>query len=93
MRNQICVISLILILNSPQMLADTLTMPPLQREDPGVPMPKRGMNKEQVENQFGMPKQKVAVIGDPPISRWVYEKYTVVFEHQYVIHSLVPRKK
>ncbi|WP_348673592.1 hypothetical protein [uncultured Abyssibacter sp.] len=52
--------------------------------------PTRGMSKASVRRQFGEPGRKVAAIGDPPISRWVYDDFVVVFEHQLVLHSVVP---
>ena len=50
----------------------------------------RGMSKATVRRQFGEPSRRVAAIGDPPISRWVYDDFVVVFEHQFVLHSVVP---
>lgn len=74
--------------------ADVLKMPetpPAQREAEGlmVNLPAKGMSMAQVERDFGAPNQKMAPVGDPPISRWVYEGYTVYFEHKYVIHSVM----
>jgi hypothetical protein len=58
----------------------------------GVQRPIRGMTKQQVESFFGSPLEKMQPVGDPPITRWVYDKYTVYFEHNYVIHSAVHHK-
>ncbi|WP_126454840.1 hypothetical protein [Sulfuriflexus mobilis] len=55
----------------------------------GIPRPGRGMTMQQVEAAFGSPRQKMAPVGEPPITRWVYEQYTVHFEHDRVIHSAV----
>ena len=52
-------------------------------------MPVQGMSKEAVLVQYGEPNQKVPAVGDPPISRWVYGRYTVYFEGDYVIHSVI----
>jgi hypothetical protein len=65
-------------------------MPPNTAE--GVLRPTAGLSQDQVLNQFGEPLQRVAPVGEPPISRWVYDLYTVYFEHQYVIHSVVHKK-
>lgn len=51
--------------------------------------PHRGMTMQQVENRFGPPRNRIAAIGEPPISRWIYEGYTVYFEHQYVIQAVL----
>lgn len=47
--------------------------------------PERGMSMSQVESSFGHPKQKEAPVGKPPISRWVYDDYTVTFQGKTVI--------
>ena len=52
--------------------------------------PTRGMSKTTVARKFGKPQSKVAAIGDPPISRWIYDGYTVVFEYDKVLHAVVP---
>jgi hypothetical protein len=38
---------------------------------------------------FGKPNEMLAPVGDPPITRWVYDRYTVYFEYSYVIHSVL----
>ncbi len=53
--------------------------------------PDRGISKAAVERNFGTPISKRAAIGDPPITRWVYEGFTVYFEYDYVIHSVTNR--
>jgi len=55
----------------------------------GVQRPERGMTQQQVESFFGSPLEKMSPVGDPPITRWVYDKYTVYFEYDRVIHSAV----
>jgi hypothetical protein len=72
--------------------ADTLSIinQPANTAD-GVKRPGRGLTKQQVESSFGSPLEKKPAVGEPPISRWVYDKYTVYFEHEYVIHSAVHR--
>lgn len=51
-------------------------------------MPGQGASMSQVEKHFGPPREKLAPVGNPPITRWVYGDYTVYFEHEYVIHSV-----
>lgn len=57
----------------------------------GVSRPARGMSMDQVRQRFGDPLQTFPPVGDPPITRWVYDRFTVYFEHQYAIHSVVHR--
>lgn len=53
--------------------------------------PERGMTAARVEQRFGAPDRKVAAVGDPPISRWVYRDFVVYFEYDRVIHAVVKR--
>jgi hypothetical protein len=71
--------------------ADTLTMPRSGYEQPGMDMPSRGMTMDQVQRAYGQPRSIKPAVGDPPITRWVYEHYTVYFEHSHVIHSVPHR--
>lgn len=54
-------------------------------------VPNRGMSMNQVESSWGDPKVRVDPVGVPPITRWVYDGFTVYFEHNQVIHSVVNR--
>jgi len=51
-----------------------------------------GLTMDQVLQQYGEPQQRMGPVGEPPITHWVYGDAIVYFEHQYVIHSVVPRK-
>jgi hypothetical protein len=55
-----------------------------------VATPSRGMTMDQVASKFGAPVTKVPAVGNPPISRWEYPGFVVYFEHEHVIHSVVP---
>ena len=57
-------------------------------------VPVRGMSMTQVEREFGVPVEKLPTRGGdaprhPPINRWRYNGYTVYFERNRVIHSVV----
>ncbi|MBI1421891.1 MAG: hypothetical protein GC149_00410 [Gammaproteobacteria bacterium] len=83
---------------SPLAGADVLTMP---QSEPAAPpantvtettsqtVPGRGMHMDQVEARFGAPKEKIPAVGEPPITRWVYDNYTVYFEHDIVLDSVI----
>lgn len=60
-----------------------------QLERPATPV--RGMSKSTVSQRFGEPTRRIAPVGEPPISRWVYDDFVVVFEHHLVLHSVVPQ--
>jgi hypothetical protein len=51
-------------------------------------LPHKGMSMTQVEHSFGQPGTVLDAVGSPPITRWIYEGYTVYFDQTYVIHSV-----
>jgi len=75
--------------------ADTLLIDALAQEPPnspqGLPRPGNGMTASEVLARFGEPRQRIAPVGNPPISRWVYDAYIVYFERDRVITSVVKR--
>lgn len=52
-------------------------------------LPGNGLTMNQVESRYGSPIEKRSAVGDPPITRWVYPDYSVFFEHNLVIESVV----
>ncbi len=54
-----------------------------------VETPRKGITKVAVEAQYGAPDKRGDPVGDPPISKWDYAQFTVYFEHDHVIHSVV----
>lgn len=55
-------------------------------------MPKRGTLMETVKAEFGTPIRTSITVGQPPITRWYYETFTVAFEYEHVIHAF-PRDR
>jgi hypothetical protein len=57
-------------------------------------VPRRGLTMAEVERRYGAPVEKLPTAGGdaprhPPINRWRYAGYTVYFERNRVIHSVV----
>ncbi len=52
-------------------------------------LPERGQSQSSVRGQHGEPAQRHPTVGDPPITRWDYDDFSVVFEGEYVLHSIV----
>ena len=81
-----------LLLASAAVHADTLDV-----RNPRVAsgaLPGRGLSMAQVEQRYGAPIEKLPTAGGdapkhPPINRWRYNGYTVYFERNRVIHSVV----
>lgn len=73
--------------------ADILSTKLGDANKPEISVPLTGQSMEKVENQYGPPLEKMTPVGEPPITRWRYAEYTVYFEHEHVIHSVIhPRK-
>jgi hypothetical protein len=51
--------------------------------------PARGALMKTVEKQFGPPTTKHPTVGKPPITRWDYAGFSVFFEGDRVIDSVV----
>lgn len=83
----LCVLAAI----APVAAAETVKIPVGQQgmEMQGVETPARGMNKDAVEAKFGAPLSKSTPVGDPPISYWDYDNYTVYFEYNLVLDTVL----
>lgn len=51
-------------------------------------LPGQGASMSQVEQDFGSPLSKTGPVGTPPITRWTYDGFVVVFERSKVVHSM-----
>ena len=67
--------------------ADELKMAPAP--EASGQQPNRGMSMEKVEAAYGAPSNRVAAVGNPPITRWEYPNFVVFFENNIVLHSVV----
>ena len=78
-------------------ISDTLVIPDIStqpRSAPdSTPRPARAMTMNQVKEQFGSPGQVMGPVGNPPITRWIYDNFVVTFESEYVIHSVAKSKQ
>ena len=70
-------------------LADDIAMPTTTTASAPTSTPQRGINMSKVEAKFGAPSERHAAVGQPPITRWDYPTFSVFFEHDHVIHSVV----
>ena len=86
-RSLVLVIGLALLGGSPA-LADVLLMEGIQSA-PAVNVPRNGITMAQVRQQYGNPVTEHPAVGEPPITRWDYAGYSVFFEHDLVLHSVV----
>jgi hypothetical protein len=59
-----------------------------------IETPARGTSMSAVEAKFGAPANKTSSVGGggektPPITKWFYPTFVVVFENDKVIHTVV----
>lgn len=70
--------------------ADTLVIDAVEA-GAGVERPGKGETMASVEARFGKPQSVIEAVGQPPITRWVYDGFTVYFEGDRTLHSVVHR--
>ena len=76
------------LINSGPALADVLLVDSIQSA-PQIQTPRNGLTMSQIRQQFGSPKTELPAVGEPPISRWEYDGYSVFFENDLALHSVV----
>ncbi len=59
------------------------------RASKSMSLPENGLNMQAVENGWGTPENRQSAVGEPPITRWQYSNYSVYFEHDVVITSVL----
>ena len=72
------------------LLIDSIQEAPINSTE-GIPRPTRGMTMDRVKRQFGDPSSAHPRVGEPPITRWDYPEYSVFFEYQHVLTSVIHR--
>ena len=61
----------------------------VQLEQSSIARPGRGTTMHEVEAKFGTPAKRYPAVGKPPITRWDYPSFSVFFEYNRVVHSVV----
>ena len=72
-------------------VAETVQIPVGQQgqDKQNVSRPRAGMSQNQVKEMFGNPIEWTNPVGEPPITKWIYSDFIVVFEYDHVIHSVL----
>jgi hypothetical protein len=92
-RSALFAFSLLILLAGP-VGADTLSIGSTQSA-PRMATPQRGMTMDAVRARFGNPVTEHPPVPTndgplhPPITRWDYDGYSVYFENNIVLHSVV----
>lgn len=59
------------------------------RQAERMELPKNGQSKADIEAKFGTPAERQSAVGDPPISSWKYDTYSVYFEYDLVLYAVL----
>ena len=59
------------------------------RQSGRMEVPENGMTIADVRSRFGEPVKEHSPVGDPPITRWEYEKWSVYFEYKVVLFTVL----
>jgi len=52
-------------------------------------VPENGMTTAEVRTRFGEPVNRHSAVGDPPITRWEYDRWSVYFEYDLVLFTVL----
>ncbi|HDY84600.1 hypothetical protein LCGC14_1372750 [marine sediment metagenome] len=85
-----CVLLLVTSISQAEVISIADPTHQVANSSEGVLRPVRGMSMDLVTQKFGQPEQKTSAVGQPPISRWIYQDFVVFFESNIVIDSVVP---
>ncbi|MEW8689592.1 MAG: hypothetical protein AB2535_00770 [Candidatus Thiodiazotropha endolucinida] len=72
------------------LLIESIHSAPINSEE-GIPRPTRSMSMDQVSQRYGQPMTAHPSVGEPPITRWDYSSYSVFFEYDLVLTSVLHR--
>jgi hypothetical protein len=84
------VLTLMLLLIVPVTQADVLLIEEVRQAD-NMAVPVNGQTMAEVEAQFGSPGIKNSPVGNPPITQWIYERWSVYFEYDRVLFTVLKK--
>lgn len=82
------VLAFVLTLAFQAAYADVLIIDEVRQAE-RMELPKNGQTKATVEAKFGAPLEKQSAVGNPPISSWKYSTYSVYFEYDLVLFTVL----
>lgn len=68
--------------------ADVLLIEEVRQSDQ-MDLPANGMTTVDVRARFGDPVTVHQTVGDPPITRWEYDRWSVYFEYDLVLFTVL----
>lgn len=93
MRKDLLIIALGLIGAAGVAVADVVSVP--ETEATAITLPAKGSTMSDVTKKYGEPRDKKPTVGGdtpkhPPITRWDYDGFVVIFEKDRVVDAVVP---
>lgn len=82
------ILTLLLLLICCAGSADVLLIEQL-RQAGRMDLPVNGQTMDEVEARYGAPVEKQGAVGDPPITRWEYDRWSVYFEYDRVLFTVL----
>ena len=82
------VLALMLAFTLQPLTADVLLIDEV-RQAGRMQLPQNGQSKATVEKKFGAPVKRHSAVGEPPISSWDFDKFSVYFEYDLVLFSVL----
>jgi len=82
------VLTLVLLFSLSSLAADVLLIEEVRQAE-NMTVPANGLSMAEVEGQFGSPASKQGPVGDPPITQWVYDRWSVYFEFDKVLFTVL----
>ena len=76
------------LLTAGSLAADVLLIEEVRQAE-RMELPVNGMKQSEVRDRFGTPVKEDAPVGDPPITRWDYNGYSVYFEYDLVLFTVL----
>lgn len=73
--------------------AEDIKIPVGQQGPADLPVPSRGDAKIDVLDRFGLADEEHTAVGRPPITRWDYRDFSVYFEDNRVINSVIHHRR
>jgi hypothetical protein len=59
------------------------------RQAERMDLPENGQSMDDVRARFGDPANRNAAVGDPPITRWDYDSFSVYYEYGLVLFTVL----
>ena len=59
------------------------------RQAERMDLPENGQSMDDVQARFGQAANKNAAVGDPPITRWDYDRFSVYYEYGLVLFTVL----